>query len=144
MEISALEVEIQSDLNVARMLVDHCETMRPLFSRTNCQHVTCCIGDDSDLGILLQKFSQLNFFAHQLTAQFEEVAATLTLLQEKVGSLACRDSDIMGAELDHFTKQDRSDLEYGVQKLRGCRRRIGSSFFFRHFDNFGVQPPFPL
>lgn len=141
-EISALKIKIQSDLKIARALVGRCETLQPLFS--GCQNAACCIGNESGLESLLLIYSQINFFAHQLAAQFEEIAATLTLLQEKVGHLACHNSIIRGVGLGHFTKQDSSDLEYGVQRLRGCRRRIASSSFLRHFDNFGVQPPFPL
>lgn len=140
-EISTLEVEIHTDLNIVRTLINHCETMRPLFSSPDCQHVASCVRDDSELKTLLHIFSQLNFLAHQLTARFEELAATLALVQAKIGHFACRDSDIGAAKPDYFTKQDRADLELGVQKLRGCRRRIASGSFFRHFDNFGVVLP---
>jgi hypothetical protein len=138
MEISVLKVEIRSGFEVAKILVDSCETMRPIFSGP-CHHPTCCIGDEFDLEILRQAFYRLDLFARQLTIQFEETAAMLTLLHEKVRRLICHGADATGGN-GHFTKQDGFGLEYGVQRLHEHRRWADP--FLRRFDNFIVQRTF--
>lgn len=64
--------------------------------------------------------------------QFEEVDATLTLLQEKVGQLAYRSANVVIGTNDGSTNQDRLGLEYGIQKLGERQRRIVP--FLPHFD----------
>lgn len=130
-EISTLKSEIRSGLEGAKALANTCEATRSLFS-TSCLHTACCTGDSLDLEILRQTFFRLDFFAHQLVVQFEEVDVTLTLLREKVGQLTCRSTNGKGAN-DGFTNQDKLSLEYGIQKLCERQRRIVP--FLPHFDN---------
>lgn len=128
-EFLALQSEIRFGLDRARALVTTCKTTQPLFS-TSCRHVACYTGNNTE--ILRQIFFRLNFFAHELVVQLEEVDTTLVLLQERVGQLTRGSVSEMGTN-EGFTNQDGFGLKYGIQKL--CEHQLRASPFLSHYDD---------
>ncbi len=98
-EVSALLGKVQASLEIAKVLVRDYEMMRSLLTGLGschcCQYVTCCTGNNFHFEKFLQAFNGLAFAAHQLVAQIEEVAAALSVLQERVGRIGRSDASAM-------------------------------------------------
>ncbi len=63
-------------------------------------------------------------------AQIEEVAAALSVFQKRVGQLECSDTTAMTIN-NYFMKEEKFNLEYGVQRLHDCYHCCINSFFCR-------------
>lgn len=118
-DITSLKNETLACLDTPRKLLSLCESNRSFLSP--CPDTTSCVSD-TNFEHQFWTFAQLELFARQRMAQLEEASAVLDVLQGAIGRLACFNEASSG---QYNVEQHILLLEYGVQRMREGRGRLG-------------------